>query len=261
MSKSRDEFLKNTILLLSTRVNGLCSNPGCQAPTKGPHTSEGQATNVGNAAHIHAAAPGGKRYDPSQTREARRSIRNGIWLCATCASLIDKDGARFPPTMLQSWKAQAEAEALIKMGKPNVQPSASAPEFDFTLDYKDVRITGEQHDYAAVFTLTNTGKLHLKNIEVELEFPTDLVPERFSVGTFQEARSNSECSRFLATNGKGLLMPIRAGEERAIRIPYRVDTDDTKNKGVFDRHIKARISIDGVYSREVKRKVREMQNS
>jgi hypothetical protein len=40
---------------------------------------------VGEAAHISAAAPGGKRYDSSLTPEERRAPSNGIWLCELCA--------------------------------------------------------------------------------------------------------------------------------------------------------------------------------
>ncbi len=37
--------------------------------------------NVGIAAHITAASPGGARYDPNCTDEKRRSESNGIWVC------------------------------------------------------------------------------------------------------------------------------------------------------------------------------------
>jgi ribosomal protein L37AE/L43A len=47
--------------------------------------------NIGVAAHISGAAPGGPRYDASMSSEARKSINNGIWLCANCARLVDGD--------------------------------------------------------------------------------------------------------------------------------------------------------------------------
>ena len=52
---------------------------------------ENKSVNVGEAAHITAAAPGGKRYDPSLTPEDRRAASNGMWLCELCAKLIDTD--------------------------------------------------------------------------------------------------------------------------------------------------------------------------
>jgi hypothetical protein len=42
---------------------------------------------------------------------------NGIWLCQTCAKLVDNDAQRFPADLLREWKAGAEAEALQRIGK------------------------------------------------------------------------------------------------------------------------------------------------
>ena len=90
---ARDDFTPDVIRRLGETVNLHCSN--CDAPTKGGHSAEDKAVSVGVACHIHAAAPGGPRYESSQPAEARRSFDNGIWLCANCARLIDADVARF----------------------------------------------------------------------------------------------------------------------------------------------------------------------
>jgi hypothetical protein len=50
---------------------------------------------TGKAAHIHAAAPGGRRYLASMTPYERRDISNGIWLCSHHADLIDDDAATY----------------------------------------------------------------------------------------------------------------------------------------------------------------------
>jgi hypothetical protein len=43
------------------------------------------------------------------TPEQRRSIENGIFLCTTCAKLIDRNnGADFPAPLLREWKADHE---------------------------------------------------------------------------------------------------------------------------------------------------------
>ncbi|UWU70562.1 NACHT domain-containing NTPase [Bradyrhizobium sp. NC92] len=75
---------------------------------------EDKSVNVGEAAHITAAAagPGAKRYDASLTPEERRAASNGIWLCELCAKLIDTDEARFRVDLLRKWKQDAEARAL-----------------------------------------------------------------------------------------------------------------------------------------------------
>jgi hypothetical protein len=114
----RDDFTQDTIRKLGERVSLHCTKPDCRAPTKGPHTDGEKAVSVGKACHIHAASPGGPRYDASQSEEERRSIDNGIWLCSNCGTLIDTDAARFPALMLREWKMRAELEALANIGKP-----------------------------------------------------------------------------------------------------------------------------------------------
>jgi hypothetical protein len=43
--------------------------------------------------------------------EQRASIHNGIWLCATCHNLVDKDWRHYPAKVFHDWKANAEAKA------------------------------------------------------------------------------------------------------------------------------------------------------
>lgn len=116
-TSSRDEFPEATKRALAARVNHRCSNPRCGAQTGGPQVEPGKALNVGVAAHIRGAAPGGPRYDPAMTTEQRAGIANGIWLCQTCAKLVDNDQLRFTPVVLQQWKAAAEQTAFDQIGK------------------------------------------------------------------------------------------------------------------------------------------------
>ena len=88
--------------------------PRLSCGNQGPHTATDKAASVGKACHIHAAAPGGPRYDPSQGEDERRSIDNGIWLCSNCGTLIDNDAARFPPNLLRSWKGRAETRCACQ---------------------------------------------------------------------------------------------------------------------------------------------------
>lgn len=65
----------------------MCSKPDCRCHTIGPSRESNRAvSNVGVAAHICAAAPGGKRYDVNMTPEERMDIENCLWL-AICESL------------------------------------------------------------------------------------------------------------------------------------------------------------------------------
>lgn len=126
MASHRDDFSAEAKNKLCERVGGACSNPECRAATKGPHSDPTKAVSVGVAAHIRAAAPGGPRYDASQTPEQRRSIENGIWLCHTCASRIDKDSARYQVKLLVTWKEIAEDDADGRVGKA-VPPAPPVP--------------------------------------------------------------------------------------------------------------------------------------
>ena len=111
----RDEFPQKIKDVLCERVGGKCSNPNCRCETKGPHSVANKRVSVGQAAHITAASEGGPRYDASLTSVQRRSAENGIWLCETCAKMIDSDPALYSVTLLRSWKYQAEAEQENKL--------------------------------------------------------------------------------------------------------------------------------------------------
>jgi hypothetical protein len=64
---------------------------------------------TGKAAHIHAAASGGRRYLVSMTPDERKDILNGIWLCSHHADLIDKDEITYPADELRAMKREHEA--------------------------------------------------------------------------------------------------------------------------------------------------------
>ena len=110
---SAPDFSAATIQTLAARASLICSNPDCSTLTVGPLDAKGDlVTKLGEAAHIRAARPGppGPRYDPSMTDAERADISNGIWLCASCHTMIDKnDGAGFPTPKLMDWKARHEA--------------------------------------------------------------------------------------------------------------------------------------------------------
>jgi hypothetical protein len=108
----RDDFPKPVVETLAKRVGNRCSNPGCRKRTSGPHTDDNKALNVGVAAHITAASIGGPRPDPSMSSEDRKGIGNGIWLCRSCAKLVDNDETRYTRELLLQWKRDAEQEAL-----------------------------------------------------------------------------------------------------------------------------------------------------
>lgn len=137
MQRRENDFPSSTKLILAKRVVFLCSRASCRRPTSGPHTDDAKATLIGEAAHITAAAPGGPRFDPSLTSEERRDADNGIWLCAACATEVDKDPDRFPVSLLRKWKLDAEAEALKLLENPTYSKlGISRAPFSPPLDYQ-----------------------------------------------------------------------------------------------------------------------------
>lgn len=115
----RDDFTAKTKEILAKRVGYLCSNPVCRKHTVGPNSNEEKATSIGVAAHITAASLGGPRFDENLTVAGRKNIKNGIWLCANCSILIDRDVITYKPNLIKSWKKDAE-DNMLKAIQGNV---------------------------------------------------------------------------------------------------------------------------------------------
>lgn len=111
----RDDFSPGTKDLLAKRVGYRCSNPSCRQLTSGPNGDAKKSVNIGVAAHIIAASPGGPRYDASFTAEARKSQENGIWLCQNCAKLVDSDLEKYTVKQLLEWKQKSEEQAAREL--------------------------------------------------------------------------------------------------------------------------------------------------
>ena len=119
----RDDFPRQTITEIAKGVSYRCSNPECARPTVGANAVQDGIITIGVAAHICAASPGGPRYDPAQTREARRGSDNGIWLCQNCGRLVDVDTQKFTVDVLTGWKRNAQERAFREL----VAPGAPGP--------------------------------------------------------------------------------------------------------------------------------------
>ena len=109
--KTRDEFPPKVRDTVAKRASYICSNPACRSLTLAAATADPERfVFVGKAAHITAAAEGGPRFDNSITPEVRSSIDNAIFLCSTCADLIDRNGGiDHPVETLRKWRTSHEA--------------------------------------------------------------------------------------------------------------------------------------------------------
>lgn len=126
---ARDDFSRPVIDRLAKRAGMKCSRPNCRVPTSGPDGGDG-VTNIGVAAHISAASPGGARYDEALTSEMRSDITNGIWLCQSDAKLIDDDELTYSIAVLREWKETAEHMAFLEARGYAVRKAAPFPDLE-----------------------------------------------------------------------------------------------------------------------------------
>jgi tetratricopeptide (TPR) repeat protein len=141
--------------MLARRVGYRCSNPGCRKLTSGPQVDPTKALNIGVAAHIAAASPGGKRYDSTMSPKERKSINNGIWLCQNCAKLVDNDEQRYPTSLLLGWKSSAEQAALQEIENP--VPRTGTPG-TFDLPYPDTFFVGRTEELSLLSNLLEQAR-------------------------------------------------------------------------------------------------------
>lgn len=114
-NKNRDEFTEKTKLQIAKRAGWLCSDPSCRRTTIGSNSDGNGEINLGTAAHICAAAPGGPRYDPNQLPAQRRSPDNGIWMCKLHGTAVDAKDSKFTVELLHQWKALAQKASWLRV--------------------------------------------------------------------------------------------------------------------------------------------------
>lgn len=175
----RDDFSLKTRQNLAGRAGHACSNPDCRRLTAGAALGDdAKAINVGIAAHIKAAAPGGPRYDPQQSSEERQHVSNGIWLCSAHAKQIDDDPVHFTVEILKAWKKQAEeisAFAILTLQAPAA--SVARPDAA-SLTYEDAQRLGlSPHDNIELVTtrLRAAAARDLEAFVASLKSPVDAI--------------------------------------------------------------------------------------
>lgn len=124
---NRDEFTAQVKRTLEQQAGSRCCNPGCCQPTRAQSWDGAKSINIGTAAHIHAAAEGGARFDPNMQPEERKAADNGIWMCRNCGTLIDADEGGFPAEVLRTWKQEVLEERRADVTAPARRLHQSAP--------------------------------------------------------------------------------------------------------------------------------------
>ena len=122
---NRDEFSPGVKRALALRAAYRCSL--CDGPTAGPSDEGIMAVAItGIAAHICAAAPGGRRYDPDMSTSERGGFANGIWLFATHAGLVDRDEVTYTRDTLRLMKRNHEQRCQAAQASTSNGSAASA---------------------------------------------------------------------------------------------------------------------------------------
>lgn len=112
----KPDFNKATIDTLAKRAAFKCSNPDCRVTTIGPNEDSNKSTLIGEAAHIHGARNGSKRYLSNMHDAARSEITNALWLCRNCHKRIDSDDQQYTANLLFAWRNLHEEYVLGELG-------------------------------------------------------------------------------------------------------------------------------------------------
>lgn len=234
---ARDEFTEQVKKTIAERAAYLCSNPECRKLTIGPHSQDSKSLSTGVAAHICAAAPGGPRFNPSQTEDERKSISNAIWLCHECSDLVDKDERKYTKEILFQWKNQHESYILEGGGIPELPVIKLNTITGLTLpDLPSVKITGS--DIAAyrehVLSIRNINRRPINYFNCRIQFPEPIVNHSISN---QPAGSHIDCR----PDSPGLVANVSGGGSVTFhgqrpKLEYKIAVDPIPPDGKVEFH-------------------------
>ena len=115
----RLDFSSKVINNIRHRASFICSNPDCHILTISASTKDDSLFILnGIVAHIYPASKGGPRYDSQISSEEIQSESNGIYLCANCSIMIDKNnGLDYSAQTLKYWKSEHESWTRKNLNK------------------------------------------------------------------------------------------------------------------------------------------------
>jgi hypothetical protein len=109
MAGPRD-YDAGTRAALFALADGTCFFPGCSERVI--KMVDGEPVIAVDIAHIHAATPGGPRFDPKMSDKERAGHPNVILMCTAHHKVIDRDPATYTVEVLTAWKTEREGPNL-----------------------------------------------------------------------------------------------------------------------------------------------------
>jgi len=105
MNNTSPDFTEKTKRILAKMASERCCL--CEEITSMPNPSESNFIRIGEAAHISGARKSFTvRYNEKLSNEERKNIRNGIWLCSNCHTIIDQDEKFYTISELEKIRSQ-----------------------------------------------------------------------------------------------------------------------------------------------------------
>lgn len=186
VAHKRHDFTQPTVQRLRDRAGNVCSFPECYVHTHGSAFTGDKAVGIGVACHIKAAAPGGPRYDAEQTKDQRRHLDNGIWMCQTHSRLIDADDSAFSVETLLEWKQRAEARSNSLLN----QKSFTQKEVNAAVEEGNISIVQRMMNMS-----TDPINMPLDTMMTGYETALEALDPRFNV---QVDRVGGNCHHFIS---------------------------------------------------------------
>ena len=108
----RWNFTPATAKIICEKAAARCANPNCRRLARLPNRIGDEIISFGEAAHILPARPNGPRKLEGVTFTEReiKSEANGLWLCASCHRMVDRDDGFYTVEKLRAWKALSEKQ-------------------------------------------------------------------------------------------------------------------------------------------------------
>ncbi|WP_138995284.1 hypothetical protein [Larkinella sp. C7] len=172
------DFKAKTINTLQKRAAFICSNPSCKVLTLAPSEVDShKIISIGVAAHITAAEENGPRFNKDISLENRSSIKNAIFLCSNCASLIDKNGGiDYSTDLLKKWKIDHEKWVRANLNK-NISNSTQAVSNINNISNKIITSEYYIENYSGNLPLTSVERKRQHDIGIFSQLNSDLSEE------------------------------------------------------------------------------------